>query len=73
MASVSHTASGALPCAASPAGASSTSTGTLPAGAITASARLNAEPGTKSRRSLTSSKAMPAWCIASHGLSDHDE
>ena len=69
MASVSHTANGPVPSS----GASSTSTGTLPVGATAASARLNAEPAAKSIRSATSSKAMPAVRIASHGLSDHDE
>ena len=52
----------------------STSTGTLPAGVTPASVALKREPGAKeSKRTITSSKAMPAWRNSTQGRMDQDE
>jgi hypothetical protein len=63
MASVSHTAK-----------PPSTSTATRPAGVWRASSVLNVESGVKaSKRIFTSSNAMPACVISTHGRIDQDE
>ncbi len=63
MASVSHTTS-------SP----SVSTGTLPAGLMRPRRCLNCEsPENESKRSCTSSNAMPACFISTQGRMDQDE
>ena len=63
MARVSHTAK-----------PSSTSTGTRPAGVRPARRRLKTESGVKaSKRSITSSKGMPACFISTQGRIDQDE
>ena len=52
----------------------STSTGTLPAGLTACSWRLNCEPASKlSKRTDTSSKAMPAWRSSTQGRMDQEE
>ncbi len=63
IASVSHTAR-----------PSCTSSGTLPVGLSARMVCLNWELGAKlSKRTMTSSKAMPNWCIATQGRIDHEE
>ena len=63
IANVSHTASAPL-C----------NTGTLPAGLIGPSVCLNCDSGVKaSKRTITSSNAMPAWVISTQGRMDQDE
>jgi len=53
---------------------SCTSTGTVPVGVSGRSVRLNCESGAKlSKRTMTSSKAMPNWRIATQGRMDQDE
>jgi hypothetical protein len=52
----------------------STSTGTLPTGLTSLSARLKSESASKeSKRTITSSKVMPAWRISTQGRMDQDE
>ncbi len=50
------------------------SAGTLPVGLIPNRRRLNSESGAnESKRTIASSKSMPAWRISTHGRIDHDE
>ncbi len=52
----------------------STSTGTLPVGDSERSAALNCESGVKaSKRTITSSNAMPTWVASTQGRIDQDE
>ena len=53
---------------------SSTSTGTLPAGLTEETLCLNADPGPQlSKGTMTSSKAIPACRISTHGRMDQEE
>ena len=53
---------------------SSTSTGTRPAGFTSSTVRLNPEsPSNASKRTIRSSKAIPACFMSTHGRMDQDE
>ena len=52
----------------------SISTGTVPAGLTGRIVRLKLDSGPKpSKRTITSSKSMPAWRISTQGRIDHEE